>query len=147
MRQSDWLQLAPPTSTRPHAPILWSNLSRASSKKGNTPLFTYCQLKAYPTFITASRRSPIIRRAFVALIALSLAIILPTKLSRFLNRRFATRHSSLDPMAWRSSGSSNEDLIENLYRHKIIQAERVRDAMKKACNSPSYPQTTINTTS
>ncbi|KAF1938067.1 protein-L-isoaspartate O-methyltransferase [Clathrospora elynae] len=34
-------------------------------------------------------------------------------------------------MAWRSSGATNEALIANLERNKLIQSERIRDAMLK----------------
>jgi protein-L-isoaspartate(D-aspartate) O-methyltransferase len=34
-------------------------------------------------------------------------------------------------MAWRSSGRTNEELIENLYRNGLVTSSRVREAMKK----------------
>lgn len=33
-------------------------------------------------------------------------------------------------MAWRSSGASNEALIDNLAENGLITSERVKDAMK-----------------
>lgn len=46
-------------------------------------------------------------------------------------------------MAWRSSGSSNANLIDNLHKNGIIKSERVVDAMKKVdrahfCRSNPY---------
>jgi protein-L-isoaspartate(D-aspartate) O-methyltransferase len=32
-------------------------------------------------------------------------------------------------MAWRSSGATNEDLVNNLHRNGVIKDERVRQAM------------------
>ena len=47
----------------------------------------------------------------------------------------------LSTMAWRCSGSSNDELVGNLYKAGIIKSTRIRDAMKatdrKVC--PSYP--------
>jgi protein-L-isoaspartate(D-aspartate) O-methyltransferase len=34
-------------------------------------------------------------------------------------------------MAWRCGGSSNTELVNNLFRANIIKSERVRDAMLK----------------
>jgi protein-L-isoaspartate(D-aspartate) O-methyltransferase len=34
-------------------------------------------------------------------------------------------------MAWRSSGSSNEALINNLARNGLIESDRVKEAMLK----------------
>ncbi|KAK0714165.1 protein-L-isoaspartate O-methyltransferase [Lasiosphaeria miniovina] len=45
-------------------------------------------------------------------------------------------------MAWRSSGASNRDLIENLWRNKLIQDMRVKEAFLKvdrAHYAPSSP--------
>jgi protein-L-isoaspartate(D-aspartate) O-methyltransferase len=36
-------------------------------------------------------------------------------------------------MAWRCSGSSNKELVENLFRADLIKSSRVRDAMMKVC--------------
>ena len=32
-------------------------------------------------------------------------------------------------MAWRSSGGTNEELVNNLHRNGVIESERVRKAM------------------
>jgi protein-L-isoaspartate(D-aspartate) O-methyltransferase len=32
-------------------------------------------------------------------------------------------------MAWRSHGSSNAELVTNLWNHRIIKTDRVRDAL------------------
>ncbi|KAK4497442.1 hypothetical protein PRZ48_011893 [Zasmidium cellare] len=45
-------------------------------------------------------------------------------------------------MAWRSSGATNEALIENLYQNGLITSERVKNAMKgvdRAHYAPSAP--------
>ncbi|PYH75970.1 protein-L-isoaspartate O-methyltransferase [Aspergillus uvarum CBS 121591] len=45
-------------------------------------------------------------------------------------------------MAWYCSGSTNSELVENLYRTGLIKSERVRDAMKgvdRAHYAPSRP--------
>jgi len=34
-----------------------------------------------------------------------------------------------ETMAWRSSGSTHRELIENLYRNGFIRDERIKDAM------------------
>lgn len=34
-------------------------------------------------------------------------------------------------MAWRSSGNTNKELVDNLFKHGLITSERVRDAMLK----------------
>jgi hypothetical protein len=36
-----------------------------------------------------------------------------------------------ETMAWRSSGSTHRELIENLYRNGFIRDERIKDAMIK----------------
>lgn len=38
-------------------------------------------------------------------------------------------------MAWRSSGSSNKELIENLYRNGLITNQRIKEAMLKTDRS------------
>lgn len=47
-------------------------------------------------------------------------------------------------MAWRSSGSSNTELIENLYRHRLITDSRVKEAFLKV---PPLLQTPLKTPS
>ncbi|KAL1303179.1 hypothetical protein AAFC00_006605 [Neodothiora populina] len=45
-------------------------------------------------------------------------------------------------MAWRSTGKSNDELIENLFRNGLITSERVKEAMKgvdRAHYSPTRP--------
>jgi hypothetical protein len=42
-------------------------------------------------------------------------------------------------MAWRCSGSSNKELVDNLFRGGLITSSRVRDAMMKVCASCSLP--------
>ncbi len=42
-------------------------------------------------------------------------------------------------MAWRSSGSSNAALVNNLAANGLIKSERVKNAMLKVCHSPSSP--------
>ena len=32
-------------------------------------------------------------------------------------------------MAWLSSGSTNGELVEKLFKHRLIESERVRDGM------------------
>ena len=39
-------------------------------------------------------------------------------------------------MAWRCGGTTNAELVENLYRNKIVQTPRVKEAMLKV-NPPS----------
>jgi len=41
-------------------------------------------------------------------------------------------------MAWRSSGSSNETLIENLARHGLITSPRVKQAMLSVRLDPPH---------
>ncbi len=36
-----------------------------------------------------------------------------------------------EQLAWRSSGSTHRELIENLYRNGFIKDERIKDAMLK----------------
>jgi hypothetical protein len=38
--------------------------------------------------------------------------------------------------AWQSSGSSNEGLVNNLFRNALIESERVKEAMLKASLVP-----------
>lgn len=42
-------------------------------------------------------------------------------------------------MAWRSHGTSNETLVQELWRNGLIKTERVRDAFLKACLRPGWP--------
>ena len=42
-------------------------------------------------------------------------------------------------MAWRSSGASNEALIENLARNGLITQPRVKQAMLSVSSSQSIP--------
>jgi len=44
-------------------------------------------------------------------------------------------------MAWRCSGSSNKELVENLFKNGLITSSRVRDAMMMVCPLP--PLTSI----
>lgn len=37
----------------------------------------------------------------------------------------------INNMAWRSSGSSNDDLVEQLWRNGLITDERVKEAFRK----------------
>lgn len=52
-------------------------------------------------------------------------------------------------MAWRSSGASNRDLIENLWRNRLITKPEVKEAFLKVrpcfyiASSPSSPETII----
>jgi protein-L-isoaspartate(D-aspartate) O-methyltransferase len=39
-------------------------------------------------------------------------------------------------MAWYCSGSTNAELIENLFKAELIQNERVKEAMKGVSRSP-----------
>jgi protein-L-isoaspartate(D-aspartate) O-methyltransferase len=39
-------------------------------------------------------------------------------------------------MAWRCSGSSNKELVENLFKNGLITSSRVRDAMMRVCPLP-----------
>lgn len=47
----------------------------------------------------------------------------------FTSRAFTS--SQQRNMAWRSSGSTNAELINNLFKNGLISTERVRDAMLK----------------
>jgi hypothetical protein len=44
-------------------------------------------------------------------------------------------------MAWRCSGSSNKELVENLFKNGLIASSTVRDAMMRVCPLP--PLTSI----
>lgn len=39
--------------------------------------------------------------------------------------------SELGTMAWRCSGGSNDELVDNMWRNGVITDERVRDVMKR----------------
>jgi hypothetical protein len=41
-------------------------------------------------------------------------------------------------MAWRCGGTTNAELVENLYRNKIIQTPRVKEAMLKVNPRPMH---------
>jgi len=48
-------------------------------------------------------------------------------------------------MAWRSSGSSNQSLIDNLEKNGLIETKRVKDAMlSTARTSPRETPTTTD---
>jgi hypothetical protein len=40
-------------------------------------------------------------------------------------------------MAWRSSGATNVDLVNNLRRHGVFSSERVKEAMVNVWKVPS----------
>ncbi len=40
-------------------------------------------------------------------------------------------------MAWRSSGATNRDLIENLCNHRLITDPVVKEAFLKVCTIPA----------
>lgn len=45
-------------------------------------------------------------------------------------------------MAWRCSGSSNDELVDNLYKAGIIKSDRIKEAMKatdRKVGSPPPP--------
>ncbi|KAF9874350.1 hypothetical protein CkaCkLH20_08333 [Colletotrichum karsti] len=42
-------------------------------------------------------------------------------------------------MAWRSSGASNRDLVENMWRHGLIKDQRVKDAFLKVDRADYAP--------
>ncbi|TAQ87337.1 hypothetical protein B7494_g4308 [Chlorociboria aeruginascens] len=50
---------------------------------------------------------------------------------RFLHRFFHHTLKKHISMAWRCSGNSNKELIDNLFKNGLIMDERVRDAMMK----------------
>jgi len=60
------------------------------------------------------------------------SIIFPIIIAIFI---ISYRSSSLSEynlhMAWRSSGSTHQELIENLYRNGLIKDERIKNAMLK----------------
>jgi protein-L-isoaspartate(D-aspartate) O-methyltransferase len=47
-------------------------------------------------------------------------------------------------MAWQCSASSNQELIENLYRSRIIRSSEVRDAMLKVDRKHYLPHTGVD---
>jgi protein-L-isoaspartate(D-aspartate) O-methyltransferase len=47
-------------------------------------------------------------------------------------------------MAWRSTGSTNAKLVENLYRHGLIKSDRVKNAMLGVRSSISTPRSRLN---
>jgi hypothetical protein len=42
-------------------------------------------------------------------------------------------------MAWRSGGSTNTELVNNLFRNGLIREEKVRDAMLNVFSQSSFP--------
>jgi hypothetical protein len=40
-------------------------------------------------------------------------------------------------MAWRCGGTTNTELVENLFRNRIVQTTRVKEAMLKVINPPT----------
>jgi protein-L-isoaspartate(D-aspartate) O-methyltransferase len=42
-------------------------------------------------------------------------------------------------MAWRCSGNTNKELIDNLFKGGLITSSRVRDAMMKVSSKSLYP--------
>lgn len=55
------------------------------------------------------------------------------KLKSFITTPSYLLYSS---MAWRSSGQTNEELVNNLFRNGVLTTERVRDAMLKVSQRP-----------
>jgi hypothetical protein len=52
---------------------------------------------------------------------------------------FPSVTDSLNNMAWRSTGATNKDLIENLFRNGLITSPLVKNAMEKvALPSPFF---------
>lgn len=49
-------------------------------------------------------------------------------------------------MAWFCSGSTNRELIENLYREELIKSERVKNAMLMV-NTRAIPPNILNPSS
>lgn len=54
-------------------------------------------------------------------------------------RKSSTAQVAFTTMAWRSSGASNEELVNNLYKNGLIKEDRVRRAML-AVRTPHRPQ-------
>jgi len=47
-------------------------------------------------------------------------------------------------MAWRSSGASNRDLVENLWRNELITEPRVKEAFLKVGSARGLPNAAAN---
>ncbi|OHE98625.1 hypothetical protein CORC01_06076, partial [Colletotrichum orchidophilum] len=82
---------------------------------------------------TTNIRRPSVRRALKLLLSST-----QRKTHRFIHHSPATNFK----MAWRSSGATNKDLVENMWRHGLIKDQRVKDAFLKvdrAHYAPSAP--------
>ena len=44
-------------------------------------------------------------------------------------------------MSWQCSGSTNEQLVDNMYHHELIKSPRVRDAMRAVDRAHYVPST------
>lgn len=68
---------------------------------------------------------------------------------RLISRSFASTRPTASglTMAWRSHGTSNETLVQELWRNGLIKDERVRDAFLKVDRSspPGIPYHEIHT--
>jgi hypothetical protein len=75
---------------------------------------------------------------FILVLCTLFTLPLLTKLARF-TRGPSISFSSVQPraasMAWRSSGSSNEALINNLKQNGLIESDRVKEAMMRVLPS------------
>ena len=96
----------------------------------STILHTFLKAKRIVASLKTSRRA-IISAALVLLSAISLWPYLrssPQKSFTIGNQASTTARRSIS-MAWRSSGATNEALIENLAQNGLISSERVKKAM------------------
>ncbi|KAK0373181.1 hypothetical protein CLIM01_09458, partial [Colletotrichum limetticola] len=71
---------------------------------------------------TTDTRRPSVRRALK---------LLPSSTRRQTPRFLHQTPASNFKMAWRSSGATNKDLVENMWRHGLIKDQRVKDAFLK----------------
>ena len=67
-------------------------------------------------------------------------VSVPISIGNYISRTIQRRLT----MAWRSSGASNEALIENLFKNSLITSSRVKQAMlgvRWPDRQPSHEQT------
>ena len=50
----------------------------------------------------------------------------------------SSRYGHVESMAWKSSGGSNRDLIENMWNNSLIQTQAVKDAFLKVRPSKTF---------